>query len=119
MPWSAGRPAAETGLSLGRLGIAVIIECVQLVRRRLDGSNEVTAQTILGLYALAPAYDHRFDARARYSIPPITATPSTQEGDHIRPYVILAKNLKQLVRRRFPFMNEGVDALLPCCHPFF
>jgi hypothetical protein len=91
----------------------------RMVRRRLDGSIEVTAQTILGLYPLAPAYNHGFDTRARYSVPPITAAPSTQEEDYIRPYMILAKNLKRLVRRRFPFMNEGVDALLPCCHPFF
>ena len=69
--------------------------------------------------ALAPAYDHGFDARARYSIPPITATPSTQEGDYVCPYVILAKNFKRLVRRRYPFMNEGIDALLPCCHASF
>ena len=91
----------------------------RVVRQRLHGSIEVTTQTILGLNALAPAYDHGFDARSRFSIPPITATPSTQEGDYIRPYVILAKNLKRLVRRWFPFMNEGIDALLPCCHPFF
>jgi hypothetical protein len=52
------------------------------------------AQTILGLYALSPAYDSGFDPRARYSISPITATPSTQEWDHIRPDMILAKNLK-------------------------
>jgi hypothetical protein len=88
------------------------------VRWPLHGSIEITTQTILGLYAFAPAYDHRFDARARYSIPPITATPSTREGDYIRPYVILAKNLERLIRRRLPFMNEGIDALLPCCHPF-
>jgi hypothetical protein len=85
----------------------------------LDGSIEITAQTTLGLYALAPTYDHGFDTRAGYGIPPITAAPSTQEGDYIRPYVILAKNLKRLVRRRFPLVNEGVHALLPCCHLFF
>ena len=79
----------------------------------------INTRTILGLYALSPAYDSGFDPRARYSILPITATPSTQEWDNIRPDVILAKDLEQLVRWRFPFMNEGIDALLPCRHPFF
>jgi hypothetical protein len=41
-----------------------------------------------------PSYDSGFDPRARYSISPIAATPSTQEWDYIRPDVILAKNLK-------------------------
>jgi hypothetical protein len=58
----------------------------------LDGSTNT--QTILGLYAFSPAYDSGFDPRARYSISPITASPSTQEWDYIRPDVILAKNLK-------------------------
>jgi hypothetical protein len=62
-----------------------------LVGRLLDGS--INTQTILGLYALSPAYDSGFDPRARYSISPIAA-PSPQEWDYIRPDVILAKNLK-------------------------
>jgi hypothetical protein len=77
------------------------------------------SRTILGLYTLSPAYDHGFDARARYTIPPITVGPSTQEGEYIRPTVILAKNLKWPVCGWFPFMNESIDALLPCCHPIF
>jgi hypothetical protein len=91
----------------------------RLVLRRFNGSIEVSAQTVLASEALTPAYDHGFDARARYSVPPTTAAPSAQEGNYIRPYMILAKNLKRLVRGRLPFMNEGVDPLLPCCHPLF
>jgi hypothetical protein len=90
-----------------------------LVRRRSGGSIEVTVQSTFGPDMLAPAYNHGFNARPCHSVPPITAAPSTQEGNYICPYVILAKNLKRLVRRRVPFMNEGVDALLPCRHPLF
>jgi hypothetical protein len=30
--------------------------------------------------------------------------------------MILAKELERLVRWRIAFMNESVQALLPCCH---
>jgi hypothetical protein len=30
--------------------------------------------------------------------------------------MILAKQLEGLIRRRIAFVNESVEALLPCCH---
>jgi hypothetical protein len=64
----------------------------------------------------SPAYDHGFDAVASFSILPITAIPSTQEGNHIRTDMVLTKNLQWPVHRWFPFVNENIDALLSCRH---
>jgi len=44
--------------------------------------------------ACSPAYDHGFDAHARFHVLPITATPSTWEGNYICADVILTKKLK-------------------------
>jgi hypothetical protein len=47
---------------------------------------------------------------------PSTAAPSAQEWNDIGADVILAKQLKRLVRRRHAFMGEGTNSLLPCRH---
>jgi hypothetical protein len=46
----------------------------------------------------------------------MVASPSTKERNYIRADMILAKELEGLIRRRIAFMNESVQALLPCCH---
>jgi hypothetical protein len=47
---------------------------------------------------------------------PSTAAPSAGEWNNIGADVILAQKLKRLVRRRYAFMSEGADPLLPCRH---
>jgi hypothetical protein len=47
---------------------------------------------------------------------PNTALPSAQERDDIGADVILAQELKGLVRRRHAIMGESADSLLPCRH---
>jgi hypothetical protein len=46
----------------------------------------------------------------------MVASPSTKERNYVRADMILAKELEGLVRWRIAFMNESVQALLPCCH---
>jgi hypothetical protein len=46
----------------------------------------------------------------------MVASRSTKERNYIRADMILAKELEGLVRWRIAFMNESVQALLPCCH---
>jgi hypothetical protein len=61
--------------------------------------------------------DHRrFDAPTRSYALPNAVIPSTQEWNEVRTDVILAQQFKGLIRRRYTFMTEGIDALLPCCH---
>ena len=67
----------------------------------------------------SPAYDHGFDAVASFRILPITAIPSTREGNHIRTDMVLAKDLQWPIEGWFPFVNERIDTLLSCCHPVF
>jgi hypothetical protein len=43
----------------------------------------------------------------------------TWEGNYIGADVILTKKLDWPVRRWFAFVNEGIQALLPCCHPLY
>ena len=81
--------------------------CAEFPKHRLES---------LGINVPSPAYDHGFDAVASFSILPITAIPSTQEGNHIRTNMVLTKNLQWPVHRRFPVVNESIDALLSCCH---
>jgi hypothetical protein len=69
--------------------------------------------------ACSPAYDHGFDALARFHVLPTTATPSTWEGNYIRADVILTKKLEQPVRWWFAFVNESIHALLPCRHALY
>jgi hypothetical protein len=56
---------------------------------------------------------------ARFHILPVAAAPSTWEGNYIGADVILTKKLDWPVRRWFAFVNEGIQALLPCCHPLY
>jgi hypothetical protein len=46
----------------------------------------------------------------------MVASPSTKERNYIRADMILTKEFEWLVRWRIAFMNESVQALLPCCH---
>jgi hypothetical protein len=46
----------------------------------------------------------------------MVASPSTREWNYVRADMILAKEFEGLVRWRIAFMNESVQALLPCCH---
>ena len=39
-----------------------------------------------------------------------------RERNYVGADMILAKELQGLVRWRIAFMNESVQALLPCCH---
>jgi len=64
----------------------------------------------------APADHRRFDGIARIDALPATATPSTQERDDISADVILAQELKRLLRRRYVVVNESIDSRLPCRH---
>ena len=64
----------------------------------------------------APAKHCCFDGRARRRALPNTALPAAQEWNHIGADVILAQELKGLVRRRHAVMGEGADSLLPCRH---
>jgi hypothetical protein len=65
---------------------------------------------------LAPTNHCRFDGVAGIHALPSAAPPSTQERNNIRADVILAKELKRLAGRRYAFVNEGIDSLLPCRH---
>jgi hypothetical protein len=65
---------------------------------------------------LAPTNHCCFDGVACIHALPSAAPPSTQERNNIRADVILAKELKRLVGRRYAFVNEGIDSLLPCRH---
>jgi hypothetical protein len=67
--------------------------------------------------ACSPADDHALDALARFHILPITATPTTEEGNHVRADVIFTKKLEWPVRWWLAFVNESIHALLPRCHP--
>jgi hypothetical protein len=67
--------------------------------------------------ARPPAYDHGVDALTRFHVLPIAADPLTWEGKNIRADVILTKELDWPVRGGFAFVNEGIQALLPRCHP--
>jgi len=58
--------------------------------------------------ACSPAYDHAFDALARFHILPIPAAPSTREGNHIRADVILAKQLERLIHWWLAFVSERI-----------
>ena len=64
----------------------------------------------------APANYGCFDAAAGIRTVPGAAAPSTQEWNDIRADMILAKELKGLIRGWYAVMSEGIDALLPCCH---
>src|ERR1700686_1325861 len=64
----------------------------------------------------APAKHCDFDGGACRHALPSTALPSAQERNDIGADVILAQELKRLVRRRHAFMSEGADSLLPCRH---
>jgi hypothetical protein len=64
----------------------------------------------------SPAYHSDLNALRRSHTLPMVASPSTRERNYIRAYMILAKELEGLVRWRIAFMNESVQALLPCCH---
>jgi hypothetical protein len=64
----------------------------------------------------APADDCRLDGAAGIHALPNPAAPSTQERNDICADVILAQELKRLVRRRDAFVDEGIDSLLPCRH---
>jgi hypothetical protein len=83
----------------------------------LGRSTEAKGQAVLAINVRSPAYDHGFDAVTGFSILPITAAPTAQEGNHICADVILTQNLQWLVHGRFPVVHEGIDTLLPCCHP--
>jgi hypothetical protein len=54
-----------------------------------------------------------FDVSAGFRVFPYTFAPSAQKRKHIRTVVILAEDLKRLVGRRAPLVNEIVNALLP------
>jgi hypothetical protein len=82
-----------------------------LACRSCDGS--------LGSNKPSPAYDHGFDAVTSFSVLPITAIPSTWEGNHIRTDMVLTKDLQWPVQGWFPFVNESIDTLLSCCHRVF
>ena len=58
--------------------------------------------------ACSPAYDHAFDALARFHILPIPAAPSTWEGNQIRADVILAKQLERLIHWWLAFVSERI-----------
>jgi len=47
---------------------------------------------------------------------PSTAVPPAQERNDIGADVILAQELKGLVRRRHAIMSKVADSLLPCRH---
>jgi hypothetical protein len=64
----------------------------------------------------SPAYHRDLNALRRSHTLPIVASPSTRERNYIGADMILAKELQGLVRWRIAFMNESVQALLPCCH---
>src|SRR5580704_5717825 len=64
----------------------------------------------------APAKHRCFDRGACRHALPSTAVPSAQERNHIGADVILAQELKGLVRRRHAIMGESADSLLPCRH---
>jgi hypothetical protein len=66
--------------------------------------------------AHAPANHCCFNGAAGIHALPCAAAPSAQEWNDIRADVILAQELKRLVRWWYAFMNEGIDALLPRCH---
>ncbi len=64
----------------------------------------------------SPAYHRDLNALRRSHTLPMVASPSTRERNYVRADMILAKELEGLVRWRITFMNESVQALLPCCH---
>jgi hypothetical protein len=64
----------------------------------------------------SPAYHRDLDALRRSHTLPIVASSSTRERNYIGADMILAKEFEGLVRWRIAFMNESVQALLPCCH---
>ena len=64
----------------------------------------------------APAKHCDFDGGACRHALPNAARPSAQERNHIGADVVLAQELKGLVRRRRAFMGEVADSLLPCRH---
>src|ERR1700724_2670004 len=66
--------------------------------------------------ARAPANHCRLDGGACRHALPSTALPSAQEWNDIGADVILAQQLKGLVRRRHAVMGESADSLLPCRH---
>ena len=64
----------------------------------------------------APAKHCCFDRGACRHASPSSALPSAQERNDIGADVILAQQLKGLIRRRRAFMGEVADSLLPCRH---
>ena len=64
----------------------------------------------------APAKHRDFDGGACRRALPSTALPLAQERNDIGADVILAQELKRLVRRRHAIMGEIADLLLPCRH---
>src|SRR5580700_1644423 len=64
----------------------------------------------------APAKHCDFDGGACRHALPGTARPAAQERNHIGADVILAQELKGLVRRRHAIMGEVADSLLPRRH---
>jgi len=71
--------------------------------------------TILCL-ARAPANDRCLNGGVCRHALPSAALPSAQEWNDIGADVILAQELKGLVRRRHAVMGESADSLLPCRH---
>ena len=66
--------------------------------------------------ARAPANHCCLDGGACRHALPSTARPPAQERNDIGADVILAQELKGLVRRRHAVMGEVADSLLPCRH---
>jgi len=63
-----------------------------------------------------PAYHRDLDALAGIDVDPVITGPSTGERNKIGAYVILAQDLKRLVRGRRAVVSELIDALLSCGH---
>jgi hypothetical protein len=80
------------------------------------GSRRSIKELSTDLLWHAPAKYHGLNAPVRDHASPPAIAPLAQERNDVRADVIFAKDLKRLVGRRGPFMNEGIDALLPCCH---
>lgn len=87
--------------------------------RMLDCLCRACCDGSLGSNKPSPAYDHGFDAVTSFSVLPITAIPSTWEGNHIRTDMVLTKDLQWPVQGWLPFVNESIDTLLSCCHSVF
>jgi hypothetical protein len=118
----AGPGVARNFPSIARFYRRSVVRALPKVKQRIlfhyvwasQGFNES-----LGINERSPAYDHGFDAVASFSVLPITAIPSTREGNHIRTDMVLTKNLQWPVRGRLAVVNESIDAVLSCYHPVF